>query len=177
MNQRPGRSYYFLEVPCMSDIYLESDTAIQLGVDRGLLRDLRRDLLTRTDWMMVNNAVAYTPAAYAKIVAAVRARLAGSSALPSATQARPEQPAGQGEDPAATVPSPLPGRSIATCTVVSIPRLSTQRLVVRLPTGPAFCVRVKTNIHFIAGMQVECALRPGLTGTVHGRLPRSKGRW
>jgi hypothetical protein len=50
------------------------------------------------------------------------------------------------------------------------------RLLVRDAEQADYTVRVRENVHFIPGMTVQC-LVSGSTGTVHGRLPRRKGRW
>jgi hypothetical protein len=158
----------------------ETELAGRLGVDRATLRGLRRGLVKRLDWDQLGNVVAYSPAGVEKIAVALAGRLGGGETPAEVDAGRGETPAGHGAAVAAELLRAEPKRRLVACVVVRVPRVTRHRLLVRGAQpevmGEDFVVRVRENVHFIPGMTVQC-LVSGSTGTVHGRLPRRKGRW
>lgn len=163
-------------MPDTEKMVTETELAGRLGVDRATLRGLRRGLVKRLDWDQLGNVVAYTPEGVEKIAVALAGRLGGGETPATVEAGRGEAAAGHGGAVAAELLRAAPKRRLVACVVVRVPRLTRHRLLVRDSAQADYTVRVRENVNFIPGMTVQC-LVSGSTGTVHGRLPRRKGRW
>lgn len=148
------------EAPAAAEdgLFWESKVAKTLGLARDRIRELREQHLEEgADWRTRGNAVVLTARGLEKITALA-----------------------QGETPAAPAPVKAGPPEVARLVVARLcgnHRLLHARRRDAGPEAVALLVRVKTNEHFMAGMEFDAIACGDGTFQFTGRLPRRKGRW
>lgn len=168
--------------PDASGLFYEVRVSEALGVERKRLAKLRKEHLTEgADYeRRENNAVALTAAGLARIEDLLRGGIetgvAGknrfSGGLPAGKPA-PDVPAGPPPRERVTIERLAQNPQILLCAGLTPPR--------------QLAVKVRENVNFAAGMEIEIIRsgdgvwqfrnRAGSDESTVGRLPRGKGRW
>lgn len=138
-------------------LFWESKIAKTLGLSRERVRTLREEHLAPDEWITRGNAVVLTARGLEKITALAAAG------------------AGPGNEDGVEAGPPAAARLVVAKLCGNL-RLLLARAKAGGPGSPLVLVRVKTNEHFMAGMEFD-ALPTSAGWQFVGRLPRRKGRW
>lgn len=150
--------------------YTETKIAAELGVNRSVIKAIRDEQLTpQEDWLMVRNQVTLTESGVGKVMASL---------------SPPAASVDEAEDSLKKSVAQLPSKGVVVC--ARIPRNPRMVLGVLMSVedglaaeglGREVRVRVKSNVHFLPGMELPCYQEDWDVWVLDRPCPRWKGRW